>query len=191
MHHSPMTSIRTATLADAPAIAEIYAPAVTDGFVSFEETAPDAAEIAARMAVGLPIYPWLVLEDDGRILGYAYAGRHQPRAAYRWSVDVTVYVREGFHRRGIGRALYEPLFAVLKRQGFRLAYAGIALPNPGSVGLHEALGFAPVGVFREVGWKRGGWRDVGWWALDLGDPNPGGPPPEPVPFAELRARGEL
>jgi phosphinothricin acetyltransferase len=175
--------VRVATLADAAAIAEIYAPAVTDGFISFEETPPDAAEFAKRMTAGLPIYPWLVLEEEGRVLGYAYAGRHQARAAYRWSVDVTVYVRNGFHRRGIGRALYERLFEILRRQGFRMAYAGIALPNEGSVGLHEAMGFALVGVYRDVGWKQGGWRDVGWWALDLG--LLGDPPPEPVSFGRL------
>ncbi len=178
-----MSSIRTATPADAAAIAEIYAPAVTDGFISFEESPPDAAEMAGRMTAGLPVYPWLVFEEEGRVLGYAYAGRHQARAAYRWSVDVTVYIRNGFHRRGIGRALYERLFAILKRQGFRMAYGGVALPNPGSVGLHEAMGFKPVGVYRDVGWKQGGWRDVGWWALDLG------PlaelPPEPIPFGKL------
>lgn len=176
--------IRAATLPDAPAIAEIYSPAVTDGFISFEETPPDAAEIGRRLAAGLPVYPWLVFEEGGRVLGYAYAGRHQARAAYRWSVDVTVYIRDGFHRRGIGRALYASLFEVLRRQGFRMAYAGIALPNSGSVGLHEALGFEPVGVYHAVGWKQGGWRDVGWWALDLGPLSD--PPGEPVPFAALR-----
>jgi phosphinothricin acetyltransferase len=179
--------IRIATPQDAAQIAEIYGPSVTDAVISFEETAPDAAEIAQRMTAGLPTYPWLVVEEGGLILGYAYAGRHQARAAYRWSVDVTVYVRDGHHRRGVARALYDRLFRILKRQGFRCAYAGIALPNPGSVGLHEAMGFEPVGIYRYVGWKHGAWRDVGWWALDLGAPDAhSGAPPEPTPFARLR-----
>jgi phosphinothricin acetyltransferase len=179
-------AIRIATPADAAAIAEIYAPAVTDSFISFEEVPPDAAELTKRMTAGLPTYPWLVHEEDGRVLGYAYAGRHQARAAYRWSVDVTVYVRQGFHRRGVGRALYERLFEILRRQGFRMAFGGVALPNPGSVGLHEALGFKLVGVYPAVGFKQGAWRDVGWWSLDLGAPEKGGSiPPEPVSFSVL------
>jgi phosphinothricin acetyltransferase len=188
--HNNHAAIRLASPADAAEIAAIYAPAVTDGFISFEETPPDAAEIAARMTAGLAVYPWLVFEEHGQVLGYAYAGRHQARAAYRWSVDVTVYVRADAHRRGIGRDLYRSLFDILRRQGFRMAHAGIALPNPGSVGLHEALGFERVGVYRNVGWKSGAWRDVGWWALDLGaaTAGAGAPPPEPVAFARLDPR---
>ncbi len=178
--------IRVAKVEDAAQIAEIYGPSVTDSFISFEETPPTASEIASRMTVGLHTYPWLVFEDDdGRIQGYAYGGRHQARAAYRWSVDVTVYIRAGFHRHGIGRALYEQLFSILRRQGFRMVFAGIALPNEASVGLHSAMGFKLVGVYPHVGFKRDDWRDVAWWAFDLGDPGAGGPPLDPIPFSAL------
>jgi phosphinothricin acetyltransferase len=167
-------------------MAEIYAPAVTDGFISFEEAAPDAAEFAARMTAGLRAYPWLVFEEDGRVLGYAYASEHRSRASYRWSVDVAVYVRDGFRRRGVGRALYGRLLSILKRPGFRMAFGGVALPNPGSVALHDAMGFKLVGVYPAVGFKLGAWRDVGWWSLDLGDPaGSGRAPPEPIPFSTL------
>jgi phosphinothricin acetyltransferase len=184
--------LRLATPADAAQIAEIYAPAVTDSHISFEEIAPDAAEIAARITTGLQTYPWLVFEDGGRVLGFAYAGRHQARASYRWSADVTVYIRKGYHRHGIGRLLYDELFAILRRQGFRMVFAGIALPNEASVGLHSAMGFKLVGVYPNVGFKRDGWRDVAWWALDLGDPGAGGPPIDPIPLKELlRQQGDV
>jgi phosphinothricin acetyltransferase len=182
--------IRVADLSDAPAIAEIYAPNVADSFISFEETPPDGAEMAARMTAVLPKYPWLVAELDGGVQGYAYGRPHQPRAAYRWCVEAGVYIRRGLERRGLGRALYQRLFTLLRRQGFRMVYAGIALPNDASVGLHEAMGMAPLGVYAAAGFKQGAWRDVGWWQLDLGAPAVGvdGAPAEPIPFAELMRR---
>jgi L-amino acid N-acyltransferase YncA len=161
------TSIRLATERDAEQVATIYAPNVTDKIVSFELEPPTAEEMRRRIEVTLERYPWLVCERHGRVLGYAYAGAHGSRAAYRWSVEVSVYVHEGAHRKGVGRALYTSLFAVLKLQGFYNAYAGATLPNPASVGLHEAMGFRPVGVYRGVGYKMGAWHDVGWWHLSL------------------------
>jgi len=161
---------------DAAQVAAIYAPSVTASATSFEYTPPDAVEMAARIASNLAYAPYLVSDVGGGLLGFAYAAKHRDRAAYQWSVDVSVYIHERARRQGVGRALYTSLFALLRLQGFYTAHAGIALPNPASVGLHEALGFQPVGVYRSVGFKRGGWHDVGWWQLPLrertGTPDP-------------------
>jgi len=160
--------IRMAGVDDAEAIAAIYRPYVTDAVISFETTPPGATEMASRIEAVLARAPWLIAFDDaGGAIGYAYASRHAERAAYQWSVDVTVYVRQGHHRRGVGRALYGTLFPLLRLQGFYVAHAGVTVPNPASVGLHESFGFLPVGVYPAVGWKLGAWRDVGWWQLPL------------------------
>jgi L-amino acid N-acyltransferase YncA len=181
-----MASIRIATTADAAAIAAIYRPYVTDAVTSFEVEAPSAAEMAARIEGVLARAPWLVSTDEGgQVMGYAYASRHHDRAAYQWSVDVAVYIHAAHHRRGVGRALYDKLFALLRLQGFYVAHAGVTLPNAGSVGLHESLGFVPVGVYPAVGWKFGAWRDVGWWRLQLQDLVP--TPAPPLTVAEARA----
>jgi L-amino acid N-acyltransferase YncA len=170
------TIIRLASERDAEQIAAIYAPNVTDTIISFEFEPPTADEMRRRIEVTLRRYPWLVCERQGRVLGYAYAGAHGSRAAYQWSVDVSVYVHEDVRRTGVRRALYGSLFAALELQGFYNAFAGATLPNPASVGLHEAVGFRPVGVYREVGYKLGAWHDVVWWHLLLrervADPNP-------------------
>ncbi len=168
--------IRLATPDDAAAVQHIYGPVVRDTVISFEKEVPPVDEMRRRMAETLTAHPWLVCERAGEVIGYAYAGRHRARAAYDWSVEVTVYIHPAWHRRGIGRALYASLFAVLRLQGFYNAYAGVALPNPGSVGLHEAVGFQPVGVYRQVGFKFGAWHDVGWWQLAL-QPKPADPRP--------------
>ncbi len=162
-----MRAIRLATPSDARAVQEIYGPAVEHTPISFEEEVPSEDELAGRIAKGLAFAPWLALEEDGCVLGYAYASRHHERAAYRWSVDASVYVREGHRRSGVGRALYRSLFALLERQGFHAVHAGITLPNAASVGLHEALGFRAVALFPRVGFKQGGWHDVGYWQLEL------------------------
>ncbi|WP_458187340.1 arsinothricin resistance N-acetyltransferase ArsN1 family B [Haladaptatus sp. NG-WS-4] len=162
-----MVSIRLAEADDAPHVAAIYAPIVRETVVSFETDPPNDDEMAERIETTRPTYPWLVCEHESEILGYAYASQHRTRDAYRWSVDVSVYVRGDSRRQGVGRGLYESLFALLRRQGFFNAYAGIALPNPASVGLHESMGFEQVGVYRDVGYKHGAWQDVGWWHLQL------------------------
>jgi L-amino acid N-acyltransferase YncA len=155
--------IRPATADDAAACRAIYAPFVTDNWVSFELHVPTVEDMQSRIAVNGASYSWLVGEIDNHIAGYAYGSAHRTREAYQTSCDVAVYIDAAFARRGVGRALYEALLPMLKARGFHAAFAGIALPNPGSIGLHEALGFSPIGVYHEVGWKLGGWRDVGWW----------------------------
>ena len=179
-------AIRLAEARDAAQIAAIYAPAVVGGIISFETEAPDAAEMARRIRYTVAEFPWLVMEREGRIAGYAYASRHRERRAYQWSVDVSCYVHGDFRRHGVGRSLYGRLFAMLRRQGFFNAYAGIALPNEASVRLHESLGFRPIGVYANVGYKQGGWRDVGWWGLELAPPAP--QPREPLPLRDLGPR---
>jgi phosphinothricin acetyltransferase len=174
-------TIRSANLArDAAACVAIYAPYVASGATSFEEEPPDPAEFAERIAGIAATYPWLVAERDGEMVGYSYACPHRARPAYRWAVEVSVYVAAGEHRRGYGRALYVELVERLRAQRFQVACAGITLPNEASVALHESLGFAPVGVYRRIGWKDGSWRDVGWWQLELA-PVTEGHPPEPLP----------
>jgi L-amino acid N-acyltransferase YncA len=169
--------IRSISSADAQAVAEIYAPFVTDSATSFEVVAPDAAEIRRRIAETTPMYPWLVFEVGGTVLGYAYASQHRSRHAYRWSTDVSVYIHESARNRRVGRALYTALFDLLRRQGYFNAYAGITLPNPGSVRLHESMGFATVGVYSRVGFKFGRWHDVVWLQLRLSEkPEPAGEP---------------
>ena len=155
--------IRAATLDDATAIQAIYAPIVENTAISFEETPPTVAEMAARIATIRETYAYLVAERDDAVVGFAYGSQHRARAAYRLSVDVTIYIREAARGQGVGRALYHALLPALARAGFHAAFAGIALPNPGSVALHEAVGFTQVGVYREVGYKLGRWHDVGWW----------------------------
>ena len=180
--------IRVAEAGDAEAIAAIYRPAVDSSVISFETVPPDRDEIARRLADTLVSHPWLVCEIGGRVAGYAYASKHRVRAAYQWSVDTSVYVDEAFRRSGVGRGLYQSLFAILATQGFVNAFAGIALPNPASVALHEAVGFEAIGVYRRVGFKLGAWHDVGWWQLALRahEESPG----PPLSFVAVRQRPE-
>jgi phosphinothricin acetyltransferase len=148
-------------------MADLYRPIVQSTAISFETEAPDEAEMLRRVRETLEVYPWLVCEVQDHVVAYAYATRHRVRAAYRWSVDTSVFVGDDYRRSGIGRALYTSLFAILGAQGYFNAYAGIALPNPASVALHESVGFRPLGVYHKVGYKLGAWHDVGWWELVL------------------------
>lgn len=160
--------VRRASADDAAAIASIYAPYVTASIVSFETNAPDEAEIAGRIAEGADLYPWLVAcEGDAPAAGYAYACAFRPRPAYRFTVETSVYVADGAHRRGIGTLLYRALLPVLEAQGFAQAIAAITLPNEASVTLHERLGFSQIGTYEKVGFKFREWRSVGLWQRPL------------------------
>ncbi len=170
--------VRDATPADAAACADVYAPYVERTAITFELVPPPAAEMAARIAAAQRAHAWLVAEDEGRVVGYAYGGELKARAAYRWSCETSVYLELGRRRTGAGRALYEALLDRLAERGYRTAVACMTLPNEASARLHAALGFEPVGTWRQVGWKHGAWHDVAWLqrALAAG----------PDPPAELR-----
>ena len=178
--------LRLATPADAATVHGIYAPIVRDSFISFEIDPPSVDEIAQRIASTLKRYPWIVFEDGDGVAGYAYASAHRERLAYQWSVDVTCYVHERARRRGIASRLYRALFRILERQGFNNAYAGIALPNDASVGMHASVGLVPVGTYVRVGFKSGNWHDVMWMGRELA-PRAARPSP-PVPLPSLAAR---
>jgi phosphinothricin acetyltransferase len=173
-------SIRLATDTDAAALAAIYAPFYEATHISFEYVATSVEEMARRIRKVTECLPWLVLEDGGSVAGYAYAGAHRERAAYGWAVDAAVYIAPEYRRRGVGRALYTTLFAVLRLQGYFKAYAGVALPNPASTGLHEAVGFTRVGTYRGVGYKQGAWHDVLWYELALQPEQLDPEPPVPI-----------
>jgi phosphinothricin acetyltransferase len=172
-----MTQIRFAVPGDAGAIAAIYAPIVAATPISFEEVAPAPDDIRKRMAYAAT-WPWLVAEREGAVAGYVYASQHRSRAAYRWSVDTSAYVAESARRTGLASQLYAALFRLLAAQGYRNAFAGITLPNEASVALHRAVGFEPIGVYRNAGFKLGAWHDVSWWQRELLPP--GGAPDSPV-----------
>jgi phosphinothricin acetyltransferase len=178
----PIT-LRAAVPGDAEAIAGIYGPIVTRTTISFEEVAPSTAEMAKRIASITRTYPWLVAVVDGKIVGYAYAGPHGERAGYRWSADVSVYLAAEARGLGIGRRLYERLFALVRLLGLRRLYAGVKIPNPASESLHRAMGFVPVGTYRRVGFKLGRWHDVRWFELVLRDDDD--PPSEPLKWPSI------
>ena len=162
---------------DAASVQAIYAPIVRETAISFELEIPDVPEMRRRILSTSESLPWLVCGSDGGILGYAYAGPHRTRAAYQWAVEVSVYVHADARQMGVGRALYRSLFDLLTLQGFRNAFAGITLPNPASVRLHESFAFQSIGVYRNVGYKFGRWHGVEWWQLPLGEhDSPPGPP---------------
>ncbi|MGE5335718.1 MAG: arsinothricin resistance N-acetyltransferase ArsN1 family B [Nitrososphaerota archaeon] len=174
-------TIRMARPDDAPAITAIYAPFVSDTPTSFELIPPTEDEMARRLAKTLAQFPWLVADAAGAVAGYAYASKHRERAAYQWAADVSVYVHKDWRGNGVGRTLYTALFAILRAQGYYNIYAGIALPNPASVALHEAMGMIPVGVYHHVGYKAGAWHDVGWWQGALREPVNTPEPPRALP----------
>lgn len=147
---------------------------------------PSVEEIERRIDGTVERYPWLVLEGEDAVAGYAYAGEHRSRDAYRWSVDSSVYVHEDHRRAGIARGLYTSLFEILRLQGFVNVYAGITLPNRVSVDFHRSMGFEPVGTYEDVGYKRGEWRDVQWWHRQLDEPRADPAPPTPLP--DVRSR---
>jgi L-amino acid N-acyltransferase YncA len=165
--------IRFAAETDVAGILEIYAPVIEQTAISFEIVVPTHDEIAHRVADTTPQYPWLVAADNGadgvnrQVLAYAYGHRFAERGAYAWSVETSIYVRDTARGQGVGTALYTALLALLEAQGYRQALAGITLPNPASVGLHEAMGFRQIGTYHDVGFKFDAWHDVGWWQRRL------------------------
>jgi L-amino acid N-acyltransferase YncA len=172
--------IRFAEPDDAAGMVAVYGPYCDDTVISFETASPTIEQMRYRIERVTSQYPWLVCDIDSEVAGYVYACPHRERPAYRWAVDVAVYIAPQHQRRGIGQALYSVLFQILRTQGYFKAYAGVTLPNPGSVGLHEAVGFKPLAVYPGVGYKFGKWLDVGWWQLDLRPQTE--KPQEPVPF---------
>lgn len=184
--------LRLACESDASAIAAIYRPIVETTAISFETEAPDEAEIRRRLLDTLRAHAWLVCDIDGHVAGYAYSSRHRVRGAYQWSIDTSAYVDEPYRRQGVAHGLYRSLVAIAAGQGYCTAFAGIALPNPASVALHERVGFTPLGVYRNVGYKLGAWHDVGWWQLPLRESTGGPPPIHPVTTLQAHSSwGEL
>lgn len=175
--------IRLANEYDATGILEIYAPYISDTSFTFETEVPTEKEFGQRIKKYLENWPWLVCEIDGRVAGYAYGSRYRERTGYQWCVECSVYVHDDFLRSGVGRALYMPLFALLKEQGYRNVYAVINLPNERSVSFHESCGFKWFATYENVGYKLGRWKNVGWWQLIINDY--GDEPPPPLRFPEL------
>jgi len=176
--------IRLARSSDAARLAAIFAPYVK-GAITFTTVTPSAADFEKKISEILPDFPFLVFEHEGEVSAYAYASKHRALPAYRWCAEVSIYVDQAGHKKGAGTALYTALLEMLRCQGMVNLYAGITLPNPGSVGIHEKFGFRSFSLFEKVGYKAGKWHDVGWWEKKFTE-NLLDPPREPVPFAELR-----
>ncbi len=164
--HSSHAMVRSATLADAAAIAGIYNHHVLHTIVTFEEEAVTAADMAHRITETIAAeLPWLVWVENSVVLGYAHASKWKSRCAYRYAAESTVYLDKTATGRGLGTQLYTALIAELRQKKIHGIIGGIALPNAASVALHEKLGFQPIGQFKEVGWKFEKWIDVGYWEL--------------------------
>jgi len=161
--------IRTATPDDSESILKIYAPYIEKTSYTFETEVPTVDSFKERISSYLKNWPWLVCELDGVIAGYAYGTRHRERVAYQWSIESSVYVHDDCQRMGVARALYTALINILKLQGFRNLYAVINLPNDKSVSFHEKLGFEYFATYKNVGYKLGRWKNVGWWQLQLNE----------------------
>ncbi len=175
--------IRLAADEDAGAIHAIYAPSVVEGTATFETTLPGVEIMRERIRTRLQRYPWLVCEEAGKVLAYAYAGRFRERAAYDWIAETSIYVHTDARRRGMARWLYGYLLEVMRLQGINQAVGVITLPGTVSVALHESMGFRPAGVWRNAGYKLQRWWDVGVWQKEL-QPVAGSPQPL-IPFAEM------
>jgi L-amino acid N-acyltransferase YncA len=171
---------------DAAPCLEIYSPYVSDSAVSFDIVPPTVEEFSAKIAHLSETHAFLIADDAGRVAGYAYSSPYRERAAYRWSAEVSVYVHPDYRGRGVGRLLYDDLLELMRRQGMRVAIAGITQPNPASMALHRSCGFHMVGVFERIGYKAGAWRDVAFLALELApDADGSAAPEEPDPSRRL------
>lgn len=174
--------IRPAVPQDAPAIAAIYSHYVRETVITFACEEPAAAHYAEQLEEGR--YPFLVAQDENGIAGFAYAAAFRQKEAFRWDVELTIYLRPGMERQGLGSALMRPLLALLRTQGYLLAYSCITLPNEGSIALHKRFGFEELGIFPRTGYKLGRWCDVIWLQLPLSHPD--GEPLEPLAFSQLK-----
>ncbi len=175
-------TLRLATAADAPGILAIYSPYIKSFGYTFETEVPPVENFAERIETYLQTWPWIVYEENGIVAGYAYAGRYRERAAYQWCTESSIYIADVYKGTGLAEALYQALFAILRKQGFKTVYAVITLPNPPSTTFHERMGFTYFTTYENVGYKAG-WKNVGWWRLALGEFEP--EPTPPVPFASL------
>jgi phosphinothricin acetyltransferase len=166
-------SLRLITPADVQQVLDIYAPYVLHTAITFDYEVPSTDEFIHKIETITAQYPWIGYFEGDQLLGYAYASRHRPKAAYEWSPESTIYVREGHHGKGIGRILYEELFRLLREQGYFNVFAGVLIPNEGSERLHKSVGFEEIGIFRKIGYKLGNWQDVKWFQLRLQEGTPG------------------
>lgn len=162
-------TIRDARRSDVPAMLAIYAPFVEHTAVSFEYDVPTEAEFARRLEEHQAAFPWLVCEENGRVMGYAYAGRAFERAAYGWNAEISCYLAPELRGRGVGRRLYARIEEILTRLGYYKLFAVVTSANAPSVAFHRALGFRDAACFRIVGYKQGGWYDVLWLEKTLCD----------------------
>jgi phosphinothricin acetyltransferase len=181
-----MSMIRIATPGDAEPILKIYAPYIENTSFTFETEVPTIDSFKERISSYLQNWPWLVCEINGVIAGYAYGVKHRERAAYQWSIESSVYVHDDYQRIGVARALYTALIEILKLQEFRNLYAVINLPNDKSVSFHEKLGFEYFATYKNVGYKLGRWKNVGWWQLQLNEYSI--EPEPPLKFPEMKAK---
>ncbi len=178
-------AIRKASVQDVPAMLAIYDHFVRDTAVSFEYETPTAEEFSCRLSEHIAVYPWLVWEEDGRVLGYAYAGRVFERAAYAWNAEISCYLAEEIRGRGIGRQLYAAVEDILRRQGVRKVYAVVTAANESSAAFHKAIGYREALTYTDVGFKQGKWYDVVWLEKLL---QPLGVPDRfPTPWEELQS----
>jgi L-amino acid N-acyltransferase YncA len=172
--------VRPASPQDATACVEIYRPYVLDTAISWEIEVPTVDEMAARIAGLRDTHEWLVLERDGRIIGFAYGQPLKRLATFQWSAETGIYVDVDHHRAGGGRKLYTQLLRRLTERGYRRAFAGITQPNEASNGFHRSFGFQEAGLYRRVEWKHNRWHDVAWMQLDLLGTADQDEPPSPI-----------
>lgn len=175
-------TLRLARPEDAGQLLGIYAPYIGQ-YVTFEEAVPGLSEFTARVTGITAMYPYIVAERAGEIVGYGYITRYRERASYRWCGETSLYLRGDAAGHGLGTRIYGKLIDIARLQELRHLYAAIVLPNPASVHIQETHGFSLIGVFRDAGYKGGAWRDVAYYGIDLGSPND--PPHEPVPVTAL------
>jgi phosphinothricin acetyltransferase len=174
------SSVRSASLQDAPACVAIYRPYVENTAISWEIEVPSIDEMTSRIASAQKAHEWLVLQHNDRVIGFAYGHALNRLPSYRWSVETGIYVSGDHHRAGGGRKLYAEVLRRLTERGYRRAFAGITQPNEASNRFHRSLGFEDAGLYRRVEWKHNAWHDVAWMQLDLLGPTDQDEPPGPI-----------